>query len=71
MKPPMPTFLQHRLAREITLAIAIKLVLIAERFYAFVGGQTLDRDADAVAERLANPNLPDQSQPPSRSSHAD
>ena len=71
MKPPLPTFLQHRLAREVTLAIAIKLVLIAAIYYAFFDGRALHPDADAVAERLANPNLPTQSQPPARSSHAD
>lgn len=71
MKPPMPTFLHHPLAREITLAIVIKLLVIAAIFYAFFDGHTLHPDADAVAERLANPNLPTQSQPPSRSSHAD
>jgi len=71
MKPPMPTFLQHPLAREITLAIVIKLALIAAIFYAFFDGHALHPDADAVAERLANPNPPTQSQPPSRSSHAD
>lgn len=71
MKPPMPTFLHHPLAREITLAIVIKLLVIAAIFYAFFDGHTLHPDADAVAERLANPNLPTQSQPPSRSAHAD
>lgn len=71
MKPPMPTFLQHRLAREVTLAIAIKLLVIAAIYYAFFDGHALHPDADAVAERLANPNLASQSQPPSRSSHAD
>ena len=71
MKPPLPTFLQHRLAREVTLAIAMKLLVIAAIYYAFFDGHALSPDADAVAERLANPNLPTQSQPPSRNSHAD
>ena len=71
MKPPLPAFLQHRLAREVTLAIAIKLLVIAAIYYAFFDGHALHPDADAVAERLANPNPPIQSQPPSRSSHAD
>ena len=71
MKPPMPAFLQHPLAREITLAIAIKLALIAAIFYAFFDGRALHPDADAVAERLANPHPPVQSQHPSGSDHAD
>ena len=71
MKPPMPTFLQHPLAREITLAIVIKLVLIAAIFFAFFDGHILHPDADAVTERLINPHPSTQSQPPSRSSHAD
>lgn len=71
MKPPLPTFLQHRLAREVTLAIAIKLLVIAAIYYAFFDGHALHPDADAVAERLANPNPPTQSQSPARSSHAD
>ena len=71
MKPPMPTFLQHRLAREVTLAIAIKLILIAAIYYAFFDGHILHPDADAVAERLTNPHLSTQSQPPAGSDHAD
>lgn len=71
MKLPMPTFLQHPLARDISLAIAIKLLVIAAIFYAFFDGHALHPDADAVAERLANPDQPTQSQPPSGSSHAD
>ena len=55
MKKAMPTFLQHPLAREITLAIVIKLLVIAAIFYAFFDGRALQPDADAVAERLANP----------------
>jgi hypothetical protein len=71
MKPPMPAFLHHPLAREITLAIAIKLLLIAAIFYAFFDGHSLHPDADAVAKQLADPNPPTQSQPPSGSDHAD
>jgi len=71
MSKPMPDFLQHPLAREIALAIAIKLILIATIFYAFFDGHALHPDADAVAERLANPYPPAQSQPPSGSDHAD
>ena len=63
MKKSIPAFLHHPLAREITLAIAIKLLVIATIFYAFFDGHALHPDADAVAERLANPNLPTQSQP--------
>jgi hypothetical protein len=71
MKPRMPTFLHHPLAREISLAIAIKLLVIAAIFYAFFDGHALHPDADAVAKQLANPDQPTQSQPPSGSSHAD
>jgi hypothetical protein len=51
----MSSFLQHPLAREITLAIVIKLLVIVAIFYAFFDGQAVRPDADAVAERLANP----------------
>ncbi len=72
MKPPMPAFLHHPLAREISLAIVIKLLLIAAIFYAFFDGRALRPDADAVAERLASPNQPAHaSQHPPGSSHAD
>jgi len=72
MKPPMPTFLHHPLAKEISLAIAIKLVMIVAIFYAFFDGHALHPDADAVAERLANPNQPAHSSQPSPGSpHAD
>ena len=56
MKKAMPTFLQHPLAREITAAVAIKLLVIVAIFYAFFSGHAIHPDADAVAERLANPN---------------
>ncbi|MCA1979185.1 MAG: hypothetical protein LDL19_08095 [Thiobacillus sp.] len=55
MKLPLPVFLQNRLGREIALAIAIKLVVIAAIFFAFFHGNTVATDPDAVAERLANP----------------
>ena len=64
-----PAFLQSPLAREITLAVAIKLLLLAAIFYAFFDGHTLNPDADAVAKQLANPNPPTQSH--SGSDHAD
>jgi hypothetical protein len=51
----MPSFLQHPLAREIALAIVVKLLVIVAIFYAFFDGKTVRPDADAVAERLANP----------------
>lgn len=54
MRKPMPSFLQHPLAREIALAIAIKLVVIAALFYAFFDGRSVQPDAAAVAEHLAN-----------------
>jgi hypothetical protein len=55
MKKPLPDFLLHPLAREISLAIVIKLLVIVALFYAFFDGRALHPDADAVAERLANP----------------
>ncbi|MEW6120779.1 MAG: cytochrome oxidase putative small subunit CydP [Pseudomonadota bacterium] len=70
MKTPLPDFLHHRLAREIALAIAIKLTVIAGIFYAFFDGRALNPDADSVADRIANPQQ--QSQPTApRSAHAD
>lgn len=71
MKSPMPTFLQHPLAKEISLAIVIKLLVIAAIFYAFFDGHALHPDADAVAQRLANPEHAPPSQPSSGSPHAD
>jgi hypothetical protein len=55
MKRPLPDFLLHPLAREISFAIVIKLLVIVALFYAFFDGRALHPDADAVAERLANP----------------
>jgi hypothetical protein len=55
MRKLMPSFLQHPLVREITLAIVVKLLVIVAIFYAFFDGKTVRPDADAVAERLANP----------------
>jgi len=54
MKKSMPDFLLHPLAREISLAIVIKLLVIVALFYAFFDGRAVHPDADAVAERLAN-----------------
>jgi hypothetical protein len=54
MKKPMPEFLHHPLAREIALAIVIKLLVIVALFYAFFDGRALHPDADGVASRLAN-----------------
>ena len=71
MRSVMPTFLQHPLAREIALAVAIKLVLIAAIFFAFFDGRTVHTDADTVADRLANPHPTAQPEPPSGRSHAD
>jgi hypothetical protein len=55
MRKPMPTFLQHPFAREITVAVIIKLLVIVAIFYAFFSGHAIHPDADAVAARLANP----------------
>jgi len=54
MKKPMPEFLHHRLAREIALAIVIKLLVIVALFYAFFDGRALHPDADSVADHLVN-----------------
>jgi hypothetical protein len=54
MKKHLPAFLQQPLGREIALAIAIKLVVIAAIFYAFFAGHAVDPDADSVADHLVN-----------------
>ena len=54
MKKSMPDFLHHPLAREIALAIIIKLLVIVALFYAFFDGRTVHTDADSVADRLVN-----------------
>lgn len=54
----LPAFLHHRLAREISLALVIKLAVIAALFYAFFDGRSLPTDAEVVADRLASPHLP-------------
>ncbi len=56
MKKRMPAFLHHPLAREITVAIVIKLLVIVAIFYAFFSGHAIHTDADSVADRLANPH---------------
>ncbi|WP_018078886.1 cytochrome oxidase putative small subunit CydP [Thiobacillus denitrificans] len=71
MKLILPVFLHHPLAREISLALVIKLLVIAAIFYAFFAGHTPNPDADAVAERIASPHPPTQTQPSLGSSHAD
>lgn len=58
MRKPTLSFLQHPLAREIALAVVIKLLLIVALFYAFFDGRTVRTDADSVAERLINPPHP-------------
>jgi hypothetical protein len=58
MKPSLPDFLRDRLGREITIALVIKLAVIAALFYAFFDGQSVQTDPDAVAERLINPHPP-------------
>jgi hypothetical protein len=55
MKRFLPDFLQSRLARDLTLALALKLVLIAIVYYAFFSGTAVQPDANAVAQRLASP----------------
>jgi hypothetical protein len=53
MNKHLPTFLQHPLAREITLAIVIKLAVIMGLFFAFFDGRAVPTNADVIAERLA------------------
>lgn len=55
MKKALPDFLHHPLAREISLAILIKVLVIVAIFFAFFDGHAVHPDADTVAERLANP----------------
>ena len=55
MNKNLPAFLQHPLAREIALAIVIKLAVITGLFFAFFDGRAVPTDAATVAERLATP----------------
>jgi hypothetical protein len=55
MNKHLSAFLQHQLAREIAVAIVIKLAVITGLFFAFFDGRAVLTDADAVAERLATP----------------
>ena len=55
MKTPLPDFLHHHpLARDIALAIVIKLLVIVALFYAFFDGRAVHPDAASVADRLVN-----------------
>ncbi|MFZ3041557.1 MAG: cytochrome oxidase putative small subunit CydP [Thiobacillus sp.] len=54
MKKSIPAFLHRPLAREITLAIIIKLLVIVALFYAFFDGRAVHPDAASVADRLVN-----------------
>ncbi len=54
MRKPILSFLQQPLAREITLAIVVKLLVIVAIFYAFFDGRAAPPDAEAVADRLTN-----------------
>lgn len=54
-KIPVPAFLHQPLAREIALALVIKLLVIVAIFYAFFDGRAVHPDANAVAERLVSP----------------
>lgn len=58
MRKPMPSFLRHPLAREIVLAVAVKLVIIAAIFYAFFDGRAVQIDAAAVTEHLVKTGPP-------------
>lgn len=58
MNKHLPEFLQHPLAREIALAIVIKLALITGLFFAFFDGRAVPTDPAVVAERLAAPSHP-------------
>ncbi|WP_324781173.1 cytochrome oxidase putative small subunit CydP [Thiobacillus sedimenti] len=70
MKKPLPAFLRHPLAREIGLALLVKLILIAAIFYAFFGGPAVPTDADSVAARLVGPEVAAPSSSTSGSDHA-
>lgn len=71
MKKPLPAFLQHRFAKEIAAAIAVKLVLIAAIFYAFFAGHAVPTDPASVADRLLKPSSAPPTHSTSGSSHAD
>ncbi len=58
MNLQIPAILQHPLAREIALAIVIKLVLISVLYFAFFDGRTVSTDPATVAERLIAPSHP-------------
>lgn len=55
MKQSTPSLLHHPLAREIAIAIIIKLMVIVAIYFAFFSGHAIHPDADAVAARLASP----------------
>lgn len=52
MRKSLPSFLRHPLAREIALALVIKLLIIVAIFYLFFDGRSLRPDADSVADHL-------------------
>ena len=56
MKYLTPTWPKHPLAREIALAVVIKLLVIVALYYAFFAGAPR-LDADAVADRLIQPQV--------------
>jgi len=60
MKKSMPHFLHHPLAKEIAVAIVIKLLVITALFYAFFEGRAVHPDPDSVAERLVHSPQPAQ-----------
>ncbi|MCA1926517.1 MAG: hypothetical protein LDL16_09610 [Thiobacillus sp.] len=69
MKLDLPDCLQHRLVREIALAIVIKLVVIVGLYYAFFAGHGVAVDPDTLADRISNPQQSQTTDP--RSAHVD
>lgn len=50
-----PAWLQNPLAREITLTLVIKLVVIVAFYHAFFADHQVSVNPDTLAEHLANP----------------
>lgn len=69
MKIALPDCLQHRLMREIVLAIVIKLVVIIGLYQAFFADQGVAVDPETLADRIINPQQSQITDP--RSAHAD
>lgn len=53
-----PAFLQHPLAREVALAITVKLMVITVLFYAFFAGRAVPVNDTRFTEHLTATNTP-------------